>query len=129
MAFSLRLPPDLDNEARLRAIKVGVPLNALICFALDLYLRGGSAAGDPAGVVDALDLVNPRRISHGGTPLKSRSVETPSTARKPGKLFSEADALAIAKSASTALPSPSGKPSKADTRAYMEQKRLERKGK
>lgn len=41
MAFSLRLPPDLDNQARIRAEQLGVPLNAVICFALDLYLRGG----------------------------------------------------------------------------------------
>lgn len=41
MAFSLRLPPDLDLEARRRADQIGVPLNGLICFALDFYLRSG----------------------------------------------------------------------------------------
>ena len=44
MAFSLRLPPALDQEARVRAEQIGVPLNGLICFALDLYLRGGDNA-------------------------------------------------------------------------------------
>jgi hypothetical protein len=74
MAFSLRLPPALDNEARIRAEQVGVPLNALICFALDFYLRGGVGHGQAGAVVDALDMANPSKLSHGGMPLKARSV-------------------------------------------------------
>lgn len=71
MAFSLRLPPALDFEARTRADQIGVPLNGLICFALDLYLRGGGAVmGRPETIVDSLDVVNPKRVSRGGTPLK-----------------------------------------------------------
>lgn len=74
MAFSLRLPQSLDDQARIRAEQLGVPLNAVICFALDLYLRGG-ASGQPSNVVDALDMVNPRRLSRGGMPLKVLSAE------------------------------------------------------
>jgi hypothetical protein len=55
-------------------------------------------------------------------------VEVPKVAREPGKLFSEAEALAIAKSPSVAAPVAPAKPSKAETRAYMEKKRLERRG-
>lgn len=72
MAFSLRLPPALDNEARIRAEQLGVPLNAVICFALDLYLRGGSA-GQPSAVLGEIDTANPLRVSRGGMPLKPRS--------------------------------------------------------
>lgn len=55
--------------------------------------------------------------------------EVPSVAREPGKLFSEAEALAIAKSPVVAAPVASAKPSKAEGKAYMAQKRLERQGK
>lgn len=54
--------------------------------------------------------------------------DVPSVAREPGKLFSEAEALAIAKSPAVGAPVASAKPSKAETRAYMEQKRLSRRG-
>jgi len=156
MAFSLRLPLALDNEARIRAEQVGVPLNALICFALDQYLRGGaSVLRSPGQVVDDLDLVNPHRIGHKGAPLKARSIDgvsaalgsklsrvtlddcrdrglpqsisAPSVARKPGKLFSDAEALLIVKSPVVGASVAPSKPSKAETRAYMQQKRLERK--
>lgn len=167
MAFSLRLPLALDNEARIRAEQIGVTLNALICFALDQYLRGGgAAAGSPGQVVDSLDLVNQGRLSHRGAPLKARSVDgvaaslgcklskvtlddcrdrglpqsiaVPSVARKPGKLFSEAESLAIVKSGSkpvlTAPVVPSGPPlppgpgsSKAERRAYTDYIRASRK--
>jgi hypothetical protein len=52
----------------------------------------------------------------------------PSVYREPGKLFSEAEALAIAKSPVMVAPVAPAKPSKAETRAYMEKKRLERRG-
>jgi len=58
-----------------------------------------------------------------------QGVEVPKVAREPGKLFSEAEALAIAKSPVVAAPVASAKPSKAETRAFMAQKRLERQGK
>jgi hypothetical protein len=61
MAFSLRLPPALDNQARIRAEQLGIPLNAVICCALDLYLRGG-VSGQPLQVVDELDTLNPKRL-------------------------------------------------------------------
>lgn len=53
----------------------------------------------------------------------------PSVAREPGKLFSEAEALVIAKSPVVASSVAPSKPSKAETRAYTVQKRLERRGK
>lgn len=39
MAFSLRLPPALEADARLRCERLGISLNALLCVALDAYLR------------------------------------------------------------------------------------------
>lgn len=75
MAFSLRLPPALDDAARIRAEQIGVPLNALVCFALDQYLRGCPSGSPAAPLIDALDQVNPRRLSRGGMPLKVRSAE------------------------------------------------------
>jgi len=40
MSYPLRLPPELDAEARERAERLGISLNALIAVALDTYLRG-----------------------------------------------------------------------------------------
>lgn len=119
MAFSLRLPPALDNQARIRAEQLGVPLNAVICFALDLYLRGG-ASGQPSNVVDALDMVNPRRLSRGGTPLKVSSAE--------------GLAAKMREKPSTAVLQLNGLPpgigsSKAERRAFTENQRLLRKQK
>ena len=41
MAFSLRLPEELEQRARDRAQAVGISLNAMVCVALDAYLRAG----------------------------------------------------------------------------------------
>ena len=58
--FSLRLPPELDRDARERAERVGISLNALVCVAVDCYLRGGELRphGRPevASVLDQLEL-------------------------------------------------------------------------
>lgn len=40
MAYSLRLPDALDAAGRARADYLGISLNALMCVALDAYLRG-----------------------------------------------------------------------------------------
>jgi len=45
MAYSLRLPDALDAAVRTRADYLGISLNALVCVALDAFLR---AAADPA---------------------------------------------------------------------------------
>jgi hypothetical protein len=39
MAYSLRLPAGLDADARARCDRLGISLNALLCVALDAYLR------------------------------------------------------------------------------------------
>ncbi len=39
MAYSLRLPDALDADARQRCQRLGISLNALLCVALDAYLR------------------------------------------------------------------------------------------
>jgi uridylate kinase len=39
MAYSLRLPEALDTSARAKADYLGISLNALICVALEAYLR------------------------------------------------------------------------------------------
>lgn len=44
MAYSLRLPDALDADARARCQRLGISLNALLCVALDAYLRGATAA-------------------------------------------------------------------------------------
>lgn len=44
MAYSLRLPDALDTDARERCQRLGISLNALLCVALDAYLRGASPA-------------------------------------------------------------------------------------
>lgn len=44
MAYSLRLPPALDADARARCERLGISLNALLCVALDAYLRGATPA-------------------------------------------------------------------------------------
>jgi hypothetical protein len=45
MAYSLRLPDALDAAARAKADYLGISLNALVCVALDAYLR---SPGEPA---------------------------------------------------------------------------------
>lgn len=50
MAFSLRLPPALDADARARCDRLGISLNALVCVALDSYIRGP----EPASAVPGL---------------------------------------------------------------------------
>ena len=57
MAYTLRLPDALDTAARAKADYLGISLNALLCVALDAYLRNpvdvqtppGAAAPPPNG--------------------------------------------------------------------------------
>lgn len=44
MSYPLRLPPELDAQARQQAQRLGISLNALIAVALDAYFRGLPAA-------------------------------------------------------------------------------------
>ena len=55
MAYNLRIPPALDLEARGRCERLGISLNALICVALDAYLR--QPVAEPAGTASALPAV------------------------------------------------------------------------
>lgn len=135
MAFSLRLPPALDDEARIRAAQVGVPLNALICFALDLYLRGGVGHGQSAAVVDSLDMVNPGKWSYGGMPLKARSVAglAAQLGEKPSKFTIDHAQLPktvpapVQTASARVLPPPGPHASKAERKAYTAQMRRARK--
>lgn len=128
MAFSLRLPLALDNEARIRAEQIGVTLNALICFALDQYLRGGGpAAGSPGQVVDSLDLANPMRVGVRGAPLKPRSIDGV-IASQGGNLSNVTLDDCRDRGLPQSIPLPS-KPSKADRLAFTANKRLLRKQK
>lgn len=54
MAYSLRLPEALDAAARARAERIGISLNALVCVALDAYLRGPVVAV-PGGAEDGAE--------------------------------------------------------------------------
>lgn len=47
MAYSLRLPDALDAAARAKADYLGISLNALLCVALDAYLRSPAALPTP----------------------------------------------------------------------------------
>lgn len=116
MAFSLRLPPELDFQARQRAEKLGVPLNALICVALDFYLRGGASAGQSVAVIDELDYKNPGRLSRAGMPLK-----TPS---KPVFVAPSPPPVAVVP-ARLSAPGPGA--TKAERKAFTENQRLLRK--
>lgn len=44
MSYPLRLPPELDAQARQQAKRLGISLNALIAVALDAYFRGQQPA-------------------------------------------------------------------------------------
>lgn len=57
MAYSLRLPPALDADARARCDRLGISLNALICVALDAYLQGSQAVEELPGRVLAAEVV------------------------------------------------------------------------
>lgn len=110
MAFSLRLPPILDRQARAKADQLGLPLNGLICVALDAFLNGG--ASPVRSSPPPVDQVKPVLGSHGGMPLRPAD---PSPAAAP-----------------PAPPVPlSGPPgpgaTKAERRAYTEHVRASRK--
>ena len=76
MAYSLRLPEALDAEARARCERLGISLNALICVAIDAYLRGPPV---PVGAVGGLDGgASPAGVV-GGSPAP-----LPSTVQLPG---------------------------------------------
>ena len=38
--FSLRLPETLEADARAKAARLGISINALVCVAVDSYLHG-----------------------------------------------------------------------------------------
>ena len=63
MAYSLRLPPRLDAASRAHADYLGISINALICVALDAYVRGVSApveapaSASPVPPPEAFELV------------------------------------------------------------------------
>lgn len=69
MAFSLRLPSILDRQARAKADQLGLPLNGLICVALDAFLNGRSALVPSVPV--PVDDLKPVLGSHGGMPLRT----------------------------------------------------------
>jgi len=57
MAYTLRLPDALDAAARAKADYLGISLNALLCVALDAYLREPAAlAASPSGAAPAAEL-------------------------------------------------------------------------
>lgn len=127
MAFSLRLPLELDREARMRASQVGVTLNGFICVALDAYLRG--LASDPVRV--SVAPVQPLKPNT-DTPA-SPVVKTPPIA-PPTPLQGISKALPSVKGGSNAgsdflLHPPGVNASKAERRAFTEKQRLLRKGK
>jgi hypothetical protein len=78
MAFSLRLPPALEADARARCERLGISLNALLCVALDAYLREPALPGvqhppeasAAAGLVSvSTSCTNPEAPSPGPAPV------------------------------------------------------------
>ena len=59
MAFSLRLPPILDRQARAKADQLGLPLNGLICVALDAFLNGGGSSSVKSPLAPSVPLPEP----------------------------------------------------------------------
>lgn len=76
MAFLLRLPPALDADARARCDRLGISLNALLCVALDSYLRGpepSSEVRQAAGLVSvSTSRTNPEALPVGTAPVPER---------------------------------------------------------
>lgn len=109
MAFSLRLPPILDRQARAKADQLGLPLNGLICVALDAFLNGGVSSVRSAS--PPVDQVKPVLGSHGGMPLRPVDPSPVQTSPAPSAPLSQPPAGA----------------SKAERRAFTENQRLLRK--
>ena len=89
MAFNLRIPAALESEARERCERLGISLNALVCVALDAYLRQGAAAPEPAATVDAgpRDADAPgRKPDISAAPAKSKPVLTASPFTAPARV-------------------------------------------
>ena len=76
MAYSLRLPDALDVAARGKAEYLGISINALICVALDAYLRNpGEPAKARSGVAipQMGDRENPSSKTGDATPKLTRA--------------------------------------------------------
>ena len=94
MAYSLRLPDALDAAARTRADYLGISLNALVCVALDAYLRGAAEpqplADQPAPGENRTPQARPAEpVPGAGRPSKTKiqAIEAHSPpAGEPGKL-------------------------------------------
>lgn len=118
MAFNLRIPAPLESEARERCERLGISLNALVCVALDAYLRQGAAAPEPAATVDAgaRDADAPgRKPDISAAPAKSKPVLT-------------ADAFPFPVHGVNPRPVLSAKPTKAERRALAQWHRDHPKG-
>ena len=71
MAYNLRLPAALDADARVRCERLGISLNALLCVALDAYLRGAIASpqtGDSPGADGPEPAAAARVLAESGLP-------------------------------------------------------------
>lgn len=74
MAYNLRLPAALDADARERCSRLGISLNALLCVALDAYLR------QPDGQAGRAADINP-----GHTGFEANAVDRSSVAGQSGQ--------------------------------------------
>lgn len=74
MAFALRLPPRLDTLARAHSDYMGISLNALVCVALDAYIRGVSVtvAAPAAEPFELVHTVPPKADTGGKLPAKKQ---------------------------------------------------------
>lgn len=78
MQATFRLPDGLADSARGRAAYLGISLNALVCVAVDAYLRGALDGQTGAGAVPEL-VGEPSKTSHQpeptGEPVKLTRAE------------------------------------------------------
>ena len=121
MAYNLRLPAALDADARERCERLGISLNALLCVALDGYLRGNP------GVSDARD-----SPGHPGTGLAAAERETATAGRLAGGFVAESSVpgqpLAVSKDDAAERARVFPKLSKAQRRDITARERAARKG-
>jgi hypothetical protein len=74
MAYTLRLPDALDAAARAKADYLGISLNALLCVALDAYLREPAAPASPqSGATPAAESPSKTSAELGEPPKLTRA--------------------------------------------------------
>ncbi|MGY8903951.1 MAG: hypothetical protein ACKVIH_05305 [Burkholderiales bacterium] len=77
MSYPLRLPEPLNSQARARAQAIGISFNALVCVAMDYYLRSGQSLYKPSGTDGQPD------AGQSSQPKPSAGLAAPGQAKQP----------------------------------------------